>query len=92
MLIITFCVCQYYRHNIGLAIEEMKRPERYNMIWLKSTSVTFLGILPSNLPWALVLGLVTVSICYLLVNLSFFAVLSYDEITAAETVALVSYF
>ena len=38
------------------------------------------------------IGVPIVSVCYLLINISFFVVLSYDQIKSAEAVALVSYF
>ena len=36
------------------------------------------------------IGMTIVSICYFLVNLSFFSILSNDEIVSAQAVALVS--
>lgn len=43
-----------------------------------------------NLPRAMVIGLLIISICYVLVNVSFFSILSYEEIVSTQTVALVS--
>lgn len=40
-------------------------------------------------PLSLMIGIPIVATCYLLVNISYFAVLSYDEILKAEAVALV---
>ena len=37
----------------------------------------------------MVIGVLIVSVCYFLVNLSFFSVLSYHEILSAQAVALV---
>ena len=37
----------------------------------------------------MVLGVLIVSVCYFLVNLSFFSVLSYHEILSTQAVALV---
>ena len=39
---------------------------------------------------ALFVGIPVVALCYLLVNIAFFAVLSYEDILGAEAVALVS--
>ncbi|KAL5466759.1 hypothetical protein EMCRGX_G030908 [Ephydatia muelleri] len=41
-----------------------------------------------NLPRAVMIGIPVVVVCYLLVNMSFFVVLSHQEITSAEAVAL----
>ena len=43
-----------------------------------------------NFPRAMVFGLMGVAICYLLVIVSFYSVLSYSEILATKAVALVS--
>ena len=43
-----------------------------------------------TIPIALFIGIPVVAVCYLLVNIAFFAVLSYEEILSAEAVALVS--
>ena len=43
-----------------------------------------------TLPLSLLIGVPIVSICYILVNVSFFIVLPYDMITASDTVGLVS--
>ena len=42
-----------------------------------------------NLPLSLLIGIPIVTVCYLLVNISYFAVLSYEEILKADAVALV---
>ena len=42
------------------------------------------------MPIALLFGVPLVAVCYLLVNVAFFIVLSYEEILKAEAVALVS--
>ena len=44
----------------------------------------------SNLPRAIIIGLPLVTVCYLLVNVSYLAVMSIDELLASETVAVVS--
>nr|XP_053654453.1 b(0,+)-type amino acid transporter 1-like [Cherax quadricarinatus] len=41
-----------------------------------------------NLPRAIIIGLPLVTICYLLVNISYLAVMSQDELLASETVAV----
>ena len=43
-----------------------------------------------TMPFALYIGVSIVTVSYLLVNLSFFAVLTYEEIESAVAVALVS--
>ena len=43
-----------------------------------------------TMPIALLIGVPLVAVCYLLVNIAFFIVLSYEEILKAEAVALVS--
>ena len=43
------------------------------------------------MPIALFVGVPVVAVCYLLVNIAFFAVLSYEDILSAEAVALVSW-
>ena len=43
------------------------------------------------MPIALFVGIPLVAVCYLLVNIAFFAVLSYEDILGAEAVALVSH-
>ena len=43
-----------------------------------------------TMPIALFIGIPLVAVCYLLVNIAFFATLSYEEILSAEAVALVS--
>ena len=43
-----------------------------------------------TMPIALFIGIPVVALCYLLVNIAFFAVLSYEDILSAEAVALVS--
>ena len=43
-----------------------------------------------TMPIALFIGILVVALCYLLVNIAFFAVLSYEDILNAEAVALVS--
>ena len=43
-----------------------------------------------TMPIALFVGVPVVAVCYLLVNIAFFAVLSYEDILSAEAVALVS--
>ena len=40
---------------------------------------------------ALFVGIPVVALCYLLVNVAFFAVLSYEDILGAKAVALVSH-
>ena len=42
-----------------------------------------------NLPLSVMIGVPIVAVCYALVNISYFAVLSYDEILTAEAIALV---
>ena len=42
-----------------------------------------------NLPLSLLIGIPIVTLCYLLVNIAFFAVLDYHQILSSETVALV---
>ncbi|KAK8727144.1 hypothetical protein OTU49_009718 [Cherax quadricarinatus] len=42
----------------------------------------------TNLPRAIIIGLPLVTICYLLVNISYLAVMSQDELLASETVAV----
>jgi len=42
----------------------------------------------TNLPRAIVIGLPLVTICYLMVNVSYLAVMSKDELLASETVAV----
>ncbi|XP_071523218.1 b(0,+)-type amino acid transporter 1 isoform X7 [Panulirus ornatus] len=42
----------------------------------------------TNLPRAIIIGLPLVTICYLLVNVSYLAVMSPDELLASETVAV----
>ena len=42
------------------------------------------------MPIALLIGVPLVAVCYLLVNIAFFIVLSYEDILRAEAVALVS--
>ena len=42
------------------------------------------------MPIALFIGIPVVALCYLLVNIAFFVVLSYEDILGAEAVALVS--
>ena len=44
------------------------------------------------MPISLFVGVPIVAICYLLVNVAFFLVLSYDKILMADAVALVSRF
>lgn len=46
--------------------------------------------LQRNLPLSLLIGVPIVTVGYLLVNMSYFAVLSYQEILNADAVALVS--
>ena len=43
-----------------------------------------------TMPIALFIGIPVVALCYLLVNIAFFAVLCYEDILSAEAVALVS--
>ena len=43
------------------------------------------------MPISLFVGVPIVAVCYLLVNVSFFIVLNYDQILSADAVALVSY-
>ena len=43
-----------------------------------------------TMPIALFIGIPVVAVCYLLINIAFFATLSYEEILSAEAVALVS--
>ena len=43
-----------------------------------------------TMPIALFIGIPVVALCYLLINIAFFAVLSYEDILSAEAVALVS--
>ena len=43
------------------------------------------------MPISLFVGIPLVAVCYLLVNVAFFIVLSYDEILSAKAVALVSW-
>ena len=43
-----------------------------------------------TMPIVLFIGIPVVALCYLLVNIAFFAVLSYEDILSAEAVALVS--
>ena len=43
-----------------------------------------------TLPLSLLIGVPIVALCYLLVNVSFFSVLSYSDIAASDTVGLVS--
>ena len=43
-----------------------------------------------TMPISLFVGIPIVAVCYLLVNVAFFIVLSYDEILSAKAVALVS--
>ncbi|KAG0724055.1 b(0,+)-type amino acid transporter 1 [Chionoecetes opilio] len=42
----------------------------------------------TNLPRAIIIGLPLVTVCYLLVNVSYLAVMSIDELLASETVAV----
>ncbi|XP_050740404.1 b(0,+)-type amino acid transporter 1-like isoform X7 [Eriocheir sinensis] len=42
----------------------------------------------TNLPRAIIIGLPLVTVCYLLVNVSYLAVMSTDELLASETVAV----
>lgn len=42
------------------------------------------------MPIGLFIGIPVVALCYLLVNIVFFAVLSYEDILSADAVALVS--
>ncbi len=42
------------------------------------------------MPLSLLIGIPIVTLSYILVNISFFAILSYDEVLNSETVALVS--
>ena len=44
-----------------------------------------------TMPIALFIGIPVVALCYLLVNIAFFAVLNYEDILGAEAVALVSW-
>ena len=44
-----------------------------------------------TMPISLFVGIPVVTVCYLLVNVSFFLVLSYEEILSAKAVALVSW-
>ena len=44
-----------------------------------------------TMPISLFVGIPLVAVCYLLVNVAFFIVLSYDEILDAKAVALVSW-
>lgn len=44
-----------------------------------------------TMPISLFVGIPVVTVCYLLVNTSFFLVLSYEEILSAKAVALVSW-
>ena len=44
-----------------------------------------------TMPISLFVGIPVVAVCYLLVNVSFFLVLSYEEILSAKAVALVSW-
>ncbi|KAA0192525.1 hypothetical protein HAZT_HAZT009698, partial [Hyalella azteca] len=41
-----------------------------------------------NLPRAIIIGIPTVTLCYMLVNISYLAVMSQDELLASETVAV----
>ena len=43
-----------------------------------------------TMPISLFVGIPLVTLCYLLVNVSFFIVLTYEEILSAKAVALVS--
>lgn len=45
--------------------------------------------LHKTLPLSLVIGIPIVAVSYILVNMAYFAVLSYDQILSAEAVALV---
>ena len=76
-----------YRNSFGFAVEEVAKPERFVQIPLFFTYSLFSY---RNLPLGLVIGLGITSICYFLVNLSFFSVLSYDEMIGTQAVALVS--
>lgn len=49
----------------------------------------FVSALSRNLPLSLLIGIPIVTLSYVLVNVSYFAILSYDEILSAKTVALV---
>jgi L-type amino acid transporter 9 len=46
--------------------------------------------LSHTLPLSVMIGIPIVAVCYVLVNVSYFAILSYDEILKSEAVALVS--
>lgn len=48
--------------------------------------------LDRTLPLSVLIGIPIVALCYLVVNFSFFAILSYEQILRADTVALVSTF
>ena len=43
-----------------------------------------------TMPLAIYIGVSIVTVCYLLVNISFFAVLTYEQIESVKAVALVS--
>ena len=43
-----------------------------------------------TLPRSLFIGIPIVAVCYLLVNIAYFGVLSYDQILSGEAIALVS--
>ena len=47
-------------------------------------------LISRTLPLSLLIGVPIVTACYLLANVSFFAILTYDDILSAQTVALVS--
>ena len=52
--------------------------------------LVYTDVFVRTLPRAMVIGLTIVSLCYFFVNLSFFSILSNDEIVGTQAVALVS--
>lgn len=69
-----------------------REPYHVHLKQFAATHFTNVGcvVCYSNLPRAIIIGLPLVTICYMLVNVSYLAVMSIDELLASETVAVVS--
>ena len=79
-------VC-FYRSGIGYTVEESKNVKRYYALMLAKLIYLFYR----NLLFGIFLGVPCVTVCYVLVNIAYFAGLSKSEILSSPATALVSW-
>jgi len=77
---------------LNFVIEELQDPVRFNSyIWCKSNGLLQLTIfnLKRNLPKAIAISCVMVTVIYVLTNIAFYTTLSVPEVLGSEAVAVV---